>query len=142
LKIALGSDHAGYPLKQEIAEYLRREHYDFEDFGTFSAESVDYPDIGRKVAEAVASGRFARGILVCGSGVGMCIVANKTAGVRAALACNEYMARISRAHNDANVLALGGRVVGPALAEEMVRAFLETPFSGEARHARRVEKIE
>lgn len=129
-------------MKEEIAEFLRREHFDFQDFGTFSTESVDYPDVAREVAEAVAAGKFDRGILICGSGVGVCIVANKVQGVRAALVSEEYTAKVSREHNDANVLALGGRVVGPSLAQAIVKVFLETPFSGDARHAKRVEKIE
>ena len=142
MKIALGSDHAGYLLKEEIAEFLCREGYDFQDFGTFSGEPIDYPDIAREVSEEVAAGRFDYGILICGSGVGVSITANKTAGVRAALASDEYTAKVSRAHNDANVLALGGRVVGASLAMEIVKTFLETPFSGETRHAKRIQKIE
>jgi len=142
LKIALGSDHAGYPLKEEIADLLRREGYDFQDFGAFSEESVDYPDIAREVAEEVASGRAERGILVCGTGIGMCIAANKTRGIRAAHATDEYTARLSREHNDANILTLGSRVLGPAVALEIVRVFLETPFSGDPRHERRINKIE
>ena len=142
MRIALGSDHGGFALKQEITEQLRSENYDFTDFGTFSEESVDYPDIARKVAEAIAAGEFDRGILICGTGLGVSITANKVHGIRAALCTDEYTAKMSREHNNANVLALGGRVVGSELAKEIVRVFLTTGFDPESRHARRVEKIE
>jgi ribose 5-phosphate isomerase B len=142
LKIALGSDHAGYKLKEEIAEMLRSEEFDFEDFGAFSEEPVDYPDIAHEVAEAVVSGSFDRAILICGAGVGMCIAANKVRGIRAALCSDEYTARVSREHNDANVLALGGRTVGPELAKEIVRVWLKSRFDPDTRHARRIAKIE
>jgi len=142
LKIALGSDHAGYRLKEEVAALLRSEGYNFRDFGAFSDEPSDYPDIGRQVAEAVAGGEFDRGILVCGTGVGMSIVANKVRGIRAAVCSHEYTARISRRHNDANVLALGGRTLGPELAKEIVRVWLATEFDPQERHVRRVGKIE
>lgn len=142
MRIALGSDHAGYRLKEEIAELLGSEGREFEDFGVFSEEPVDYPDIAREVAEMVASGRFDRAILVCGTGVGMSIVANKVRGVRAALCSDEYTARVSREHNDANVLALGGRTTGPELAKQIVRVWLNTDFDPQPRHVRRVQKIE
>jgi ribose 5-phosphate isomerase B len=142
LKIALGSDHAGYRLKEEIAEVLRSDGVNFQDFGAFSEEPVDYPDIAREVAEAVSRGEFDRGILICGTGVGMCIVANKIHGVRAALCSDEYTARLSRAHNDTNVLTLGGRTIGPELAKSIVRVWLDTAFDTGSRHAKRVEKIE
>lgn len=139
--VAIGSDHAGYDLKQELVEALRAEGYQVEDFGAFSRESVDYPDIAREVAEAVSAGRFERGILVCGTGIGMSIAANKVPAVRAAACSEPYSAIMARRHNNANVLAVGGRVVGPGLALEIARAFLETDFEHGSRHERRVEKI-
>jgi ribose 5-phosphate isomerase B len=142
VKIALGSDHAGFPLKEAIAEFLRSEKYDFKDFGTYSTDSMDYPDIAREVAEEVASGNFDRGIIICGSGVGVCITANKVRGIRAALCDNSYTARVSREHNDANVLCMGARVIGEDVAYDIVRTWLTTPFSGAERHAKRVAKIE
>lgn len=142
MKIAVGSDHGGYDLKQEILDTLKSENYEFRDFGTCSTESVDYPDIAREVSEAVASGEYDRGILICGTGVGMCITANKVRGIRAVLSTDEYTARLSREHNDTNVLALGGRVIGPELAKNIVRIWLETDFSTEPRHVNRVDKIE
>lgn len=141
LTIAIGSDHAGYPLKEALVEELRAEGYDVQDFGAFSLESVDYPDIAREVAEAVASGRFDRGILVCGTGIGMTIAANKVKGIRAAACSEPYSARMMRAHNNANVLGIGARVVGPGLATAIAVAFLETEFESGTRHERRVEKI-
>jgi ribose 5-phosphate isomerase B len=142
LRIALGSDHAGFALKEGIAEHLRRTAREFQDFGAFSEESVDYPDIAREVADVIRSGQFDLGILICGSGVGMSITANRQAGIRAALVSDEYTARMSRLHNDANVLVLGGRVVGIELAKSIVDVFVGTAFSGDPRHARRVKKIE
>lgn len=142
MKIALGSDHGGYELKEEIAELLRSENYDFKDFGTFSGAPTDYPDIARAVAESVVAGEYDRGILLCGTGLGVSITANKVRGIRAALCSDEYTARMSREHNNANVLALGGRVVGSELAKEIVRVFLTTGFDPKTRHARRVAKIE
>lgn len=140
--IALGSDHGGYQLKNEIAEMLRTEGYEPQDFGCFSEESVDYPDIARKVGEAVASGTAERGIVVCGTGVGISIAANKVPGVRAALCTDEYTARMSREHNNANILALGARVVGSELAKSIIHAWLETGFDPNTRHGQRVAKIE
>lgn len=141
MRVAIGSDHAGFPLKQAILELLDELGLPYQDFGTTSESSVDYPDYGRAVAEAVARGEYDRGILICGTGIGMSIVANKVPGVRAALCHEPYSARMSRLHNNANVLAMGGRIIGPALAREVVRTFLETEFEG-GRHQRRVEKIE
>jgi ribose 5-phosphate isomerase B len=126
--VIVGSDHAGYELKEKVKQTLDRLGVPFEDVGTHSAR-------------AVAAGRYTRGILVCGTGIGVSIAANRHAGVRAAVACTEETARLSREHNDANVLALGGRTVPPALAERMVEVWLSTPFAG-GRHARRVAKIE
>jgi ribose 5-phosphate isomerase B len=140
MKIAIGCDHAGLPLKEEIKKTLAEAGAQVQDLGTTSPESVDYPDYARAVAEAVASGRADSGILVCGTGIGMSITANKVAGVRAALCHDAYTARLAREHNDANVLCLGGRVIGPGVAADMVRVWLETRFAG-GRHARRVEKM-
>ena len=141
ITMAIGSDHAGYPLKEELRELLEAEGYHPRDFGTFSLESVDYPDIAREVAEAVASGQFERGILICGTGIGMCITANKVPGIRAGACSEPYSAKMSRAHNNANVLCMGGRVVGAGLALEIAQAFLETDFEFGSRHERRVDKI-
>ena len=140
MKIAIGSDHGGYLLKENITRYLNKRKVGFKDFGAYSEESVDYPDIGRKVAKAVASKKFKFGILVCGTGLGMAMVANKVRGVRAAVCHNVYTAKMSRAHNDANILSLGGRVLKKALAKKIVDAFLRTPYEG-GRHLRRVRKI-
>lgn len=142
MKIAIGSDHAGYDLKQELIDLLRADNHDFRDLGTVSGEPVDYPDIAREVSNAVASGEFERGIIICGTGIGVCMTANKIKGIRAALCANEFTARMSREHNDANVLALGGRVIGTELAKAITRVWLKTDFSGEPRHRMRIEKIE
>jgi ribose 5-phosphate isomerase B len=139
--VILGSDHAGFALKEKLKAALDRLGVPWEDVGTRSEESVDYPDFAHQVAEAVASGRFSRGIVICGTGIGVSIAANRHAGVRAALACDENGARLSREHNDANVLALGGRTTDPARAERILETWLNTPFAG-GRHARRVAKIE
>lgn len=140
MKIVIASDHAGLPLKEEVVRVVRDMGEAAEDLGTFNGESVDYPDYGLKVAEAVSSGEADRGILVCGTGIGMCIVANKFPHVRAALCNDLFTARMSRLHNDANVLVLAGRVIGPGLADEMVREWLRTPFEG-GRHQKRLDKI-
>ncbi len=139
-KVIAGSDHAGLALRAAALAAAKGAGFEVEDVGPFSAESVDYPDYARRVAEAVARGQARFGILVCGTGIGMSISANKVNGVRAALCTSEYEARMARAHNDANVLCVGERVVGPGLGEAIVRAFLETPFEG-GRHARRVQKM-
>ena len=139
--VILGSDHAGFALKEKLKETLDRLGVPWEDVGTRSEDSVDYPDFAHQVAEAVASGRFTRGVLVCGTGIGVSIAANRHPGVRAAVACDEDTARLSREHNDANVLALGGRTTDPARAEGILQVWLETPFAG-GRHGRRVAKIE
>ena len=141
MKIAIGSDHGGYLLKEDIKKYLSKSKIGSKDFGAYREESVDYPDIGKKVAKAVASKKFKFGILVCGTGLGMSMVANRVKGIRAALCHNVYTAKMSRAHNDANILCLGGRVLKKALALKIVEAFLKTPFEG-GRHLRRVRKIE
>jgi len=139
--VILGSDHAGFPLKEKLKTVLDRLGVPWEDVGTDSEDSVDYPDFAHRVAEAVGSGRVARGVLVCGTGIGVSIAANRHADVRAALVCDEETARLSREHNDANVLALGGRTMDPALAERILETWLKTPFAG-GRHGRRVAKIE
>lgn len=139
-KLALGADHAGYLLKNELAKKLAAAGYQVSDLGTHTATSVDYPDFGAAVGRAVAAGDADLGILVCGSGIGVAIAANKIAGVRAATCNDLYTARLSRAHNDANVLALGARILGQGLAEEIVEIFLATPFEG-GRHCGRVDKI-
>jgi len=141
MKIALGADHAGYQLKDSLKKLFDEMAISYEDFGTSSGQSVDYPDFARTVAEQVAAGRFDRGILVCGTGVGMAIAANKVAGVRAAPLADTDTARLSREHNDLNVLTLGARVLPESRAREIVKIFLQTPFEG-GRHAARVQKIE
>ena len=138
-KVAIGCDHAGYDLKQEIVAYLRGEGYEILDCGTCSREPVDYPDIAEGVAARVIE-QSIPGIIICGTGVGISIAANKIPGVRAALCDNLYTARLAREHNDANILALGARVIGPGLAVEIVKTFLNTLFSA-GRHQARVEKI-
>lgn len=138
--IAIGGDHAGYHLKEELKTFLRDLGHDWKDFGTDSTQSVDYPDFAEQVARAVVGGQCPRGIVICGTGVGSAIAANKVTGVRAGLCHDTFSARHARLHNDANVLALGARVIGPGLAKDIVVAWLETPFEG-GRHARRVEKI-
>jgi ribose 5-phosphate isomerase B len=139
--ILLASDHAGFELKEYLKKALTRMGVPFEDLGTHSADSVDYPDYARPVAQAVSEGRAERGILVCGSGQGMAMTANRYPRVRAALALDAEMARLAREHNDANVLALGGRLVLPHEADQIVKTWLETPFAG-GRHQPRVQKIE
>lgn len=141
MKIALACDHAGLALKLRIKEYLLKNGYEVADFGTDSDRSCDYPDFALSGAEAVASGVCDRGIFVCYTGIGISIAANKVTGVRCALCTDSTGARLTRAHNDANVLALGGGIVGSALALDIVKTFLETPFSGEEKHCRRLKKI-
>ena len=140
--IALGSDQAGYELKQEIIKYLEENGYEYKDYGSYSKDPVDYPVYGKKVAHAIADGECDKGILICGTGIGISITANKMEGIRAALCTDCFCAEATRLHNDANVLAMGGRVVGPGLAIKIVETFLNTPFSGEERHERRIHLIE
>ena len=140
MRIALGADHAGVELKDALAQLLDELAIPYTDFGTNGPESVDYPDFAAAVAREVASGDYDRGLLVCGSGIGMAIAANKVTGIRAAVATEEESARLSRSHNDANVLALGARLTPPALARQIVTTFLKTPFDG-GRHQRRVDKL-
>ncbi|MFO0751949.1 MAG: ribose 5-phosphate isomerase B [Thermodesulfovibrionales bacterium] len=140
MRIALGSDHAGLDMKREVLSLLQEMGHEQADYGTDTPQSVDYPDFGEKVSRAVAAGEADRGILICGTGIGMSIVANKIPGVRAAL-CNElFSARMSRLHNDANVLVLGGRIIGKDLAREIVRTWMTTSFEG-GRHCDRLRKI-
>lgn len=140
MKIAIASDHAGFELKTKIKNFLEQSGLSVDDFGTFKTESADYPDYGILAARAVANEKADRGILVCGTGIGMSIVANKTKGIRAALCHSKETAELSRRHNDANVLTLGGRILDHQLALEMVEIWLKTPFEGD-RHLRRVKKI-
>ena len=141
MKIALAADHAGFEEKEKIKKTLDSLGVGYDDMGTNSTEPVDYPDYAEKVGEAVASGEYERGILVCGSGTGMAIAANKVPGIRAAVAWNEEIARLSRQHNDANVLSLAARYIPDEEQEKIVKAFLSAKFEG-GRHERRVEKIE
>jgi ribose 5-phosphate isomerase B len=138
--IALGADHAGFELKEALKGWLIDQGYQVLDYGTHSTESVDYPDYAAQVAEAVAVQKVERGVLICGTGLGMAIAANKVAGVRAALCSDLYTARMSREHNDANVLTLGGRLMGPEMAQDILQMWLTTAFAG-GRHRRRVDKI-
>ena len=140
MRIALGADHAGVALKREVARLLDERGIPYTDFGTSSTDSVDYPDFAAVVGREVASGAYERGILVCGTGTGMAMAANKIPGVRAAAPGDETAARLSREHNDANVLALGERLIGPEVARDIVTTFLTTSFGG-GRHQRRVDKI-
>ena len=140
--IAIGCDHGGYYLKQDIIDFLEKNGYEYKDYGTYSDESCDYPVYAKKVAHAVADGECEKGILICGTGIGVCITANKVKGIRAALVHDCFSAKATREHNDANILALGARVTGPGLALEIVKAFLETPFSNDERHIRRIKQIE
>ncbi len=142
MKIAIGCDHGGYLLKQDILIWLEENDYEFEDFGCYNTESVDYPVYAEKVARAVASGECEKGIIICGTGIGISITANKIPGIRAALCGDCFSAEMTRLHNDANILAMGARVVGPGLALKIVDTFLDTPFSGDERHIRRINQIE
>jgi len=140
MRIAIGCDHTGVDLKRALLDSVLREH-DVVDMGTNSTQSVDYPDIAKLVAHAVVRGEAERGILICGTGIGMAMVAGKVKGIRAARCCEPYSAEMSRRHNDANVLCFGARVIGSGMAEKIVEKWLSTPFDG-GRHVRRVEKIE
>lgn len=140
LKLALGCDHGGFKLKEEVIAMLKEKNYEFRDFGTFSEESVDYPAVALEVARAVRDGLYDRGILICGTGIGIGIAANKIQGIRAALCHDTFSAKASREHNNANILTMGERVIGPGLAKDIVSIWLETDFAG-GRHARRVDMI-
>ena len=141
MQIGLASDHGGFELKEELKTFLKAVGVEPIDLGTFSEDSVDYPDFGIRVAEKVSRGELEKGILICGTGIGMSMVANKFPRIRAAVANDLYSSRCSREHNDANILIIGGRIVGKELAKEIVKVWLETPFAG-GRHKRRIEKIE
>lgn len=140
--IALGCDQAGYELKQVIMKHLEDRGLEYKDYGSYSSEPVDYPIYGKKVAQAIVDGECDRGILICGTGIGISIAANKVKGIRAAVCSDCFSAEATRLHNDANILAFGARVVGPGLAEKIVDVFLNTEFSGVERHKRRVDMIE
>lgn len=138
--IAIGSDHAGYLLKADIIKFLENRGLEVKDFGTNGPDSVDYPDFGQAVAEAVSNKECEKGIVICGTGIGISIAANKVPGIRAALCTDSYMAKMSRAHNDANILAIGERVLGPGVVFDIIEAWLDTEFLG-GRHQNRVGKI-
>ncbi|MBU0686557.1 MAG: ribose 5-phosphate isomerase B [Candidatus Margulisbacteria bacterium] len=140
MKIAIGSDHGGYELKEYLKKYLARKRHQTTDFGTFNHDSVDYPDIAKPVGRSVAKKDYHFGILICGTGIGICIAANKVPGIRAAVCHNVYTSQMAREHNDANVLCLGGRVVTKKMALNILKIFLKTKFAG-GRHLRRVRKI-
>lgn len=139
-KVAIASDHAGFALKEDLKK-LFSGRVEWLDLGTHSADSVDYPDYGRAVAEAIARGDIARGVLICGTGIGISIAANRFPQVRAAVCTGATMAHLARSHNDANVLALGARIIGPEVAKDCLAVFLDTPFEGGERHERRVKKL-
>ena len=141
MKVAIGCDHGGYLLKQDILIWMEENDIDYEDMGCFSTESVDYPVFGEKVARAVASGACERGIVICTTGIGISIAANKVKGIRCALCADTLSAELCRRHNDANVLAMGAGIVGPKLATRMAEIFLRTEFEG-GRHARRVALLD
>jgi len=141
MRIAIGCDHAGFPLKETVAAVVKMAGHEPLDLGTYNTDRVDYPDYAKKVAKAILEGRAERGILVCGSGVGVCIAANKIKGIYAGVCHDTYSAHQSVEHDDMNVLCLGARIIGPEIASEIVRAFLGATFSGEERHKRRVAAI-
>jgi len=140
--IALGCDHGGFDLMQEIMAHLEKRGIAYQNFGTYTKESCDYPEFAKKVANAVVSGECEKGILVCGTGIGISMAANKVPGIRCALCHDCFSAKATREHNDANVLAMGGRVIGPGHALDVVDLFLDTPFSNDERHIRRIQGIE
>lgn len=140
--IAIGSDHGGFELKEKVINHLKEQGMEVKDCGCYNKESCDYPKFGKAVGEAVASGECEKGIVICTTGIGISIAANKVKGVRAALCTDSLCARMTRLHNNANVLALGANIVGPGLALEIADVFLNTEFSGEERHQRRIEMLE
>ena len=140
--IALGCDHGGYELKQEIISYLESKKISYRDYGSFSPEPADYPEYAHRVAHAVVNGECEKGILICGTGIGISIAANKVKGIRAAVCTDCFTAEATRLHNDANMLSIGAGVTGEFLALDIIEKFLDTPFSGEERHKRRIGKIE
>lgn len=141
MKVAIGSDHAGYEMKSEMAKWLYEDDHEITDCGTHSLQSVDYSDFARAVSQEILEGRCALGILLCGTGQGSAMAANKIRGIRAALCNDPYSARLTREHNDANVLVLGARVIGLGVARDCTQAFLQTPFSRGERHERRIAKM-
>jgi len=141
IKIALGCDHGGFELKEKIKGFLEELKIEYKDFGSFSKEAIDYPEIAIKVCSEVQKGNYKQAILICGTGIGMSIVANKMKGIRASLCHDVFSARYTRLHNDANILTMGGRVIGPGLAREIIKTWLDTSFSEEERHIRRLSKI-
>ena len=141
-KIAIGCDHGGFEMKNELVDFLKEMGCEVGDFGLIEKQPIDYPIIAEKVATAVSGGEFELGILVCGTGIGISIAANKVKGIRAAVCSDVVTARMTREHNDANILAMGARIVGPGVAEAMVEAFLTTPFSNGERHIKRIAQIE
>ncbi len=140
--LGIGCDHGGFALMEEVRAHLKKRGTEFKDFGTFGTESVDYPDYAQKVCEAIQKGECDNGILICGTGIGISIAANKMDGIRAALCGDSYSAELTRLHNNANVLCMGGRVIGPDMACKIVDLFLDTPFSEDERHKRRIAKAE
>ena len=140
--IALGCDHGGFDLKEAVKKHLEERGLEYKDFGTYDKTSCDYPEFGRAAAEAVASGQCDRGIVICTTGIGISIVANKVPGIRCGLCSEKTSARLTREHNDANMLAMGGGIIGTVQALEIVDTFLDTSFSGEEKHKRRISKIE
>ncbi|MBO5387019.1 MAG: ribose 5-phosphate isomerase B [Lachnospiraceae bacterium] len=140
--LALGCDHGGYELMQEVKAHLTKRGFEFKDFGCYSTDSVDYPEYAKKVAHAVADGECELGILICGTGIGISIAANKVKGIRAALCSDCFSAQATKEHNNANILAMGARTIGPGLALKIVDTFLDTPFSNDERHIRRINMIE
>ncbi len=140
--IALGCDHGGYALMHEVKKHLEARGLEYKDLGTYSETSVDYPIYGKLVANAVANGECEKGILICGTGIGISMTANHVKGIRCALCHDVFSAKATREHNDANILAMGGRIVGPGLALMIVDTFLDTPFSNDERHIRRIKMIE
>ncbi len=139
--IGIGADHGGYELKNEVISYLEKNGYEYKDYGCYDSNAIDYPDVAEPLARNVAEGKIDKGILICGTGIGISIAANKVEGIRAALCHDVFSAEATRLHNDANILAMGGRVVAGGLAIKIVETFLNTDFSGDERHARRIEKI-
>ena len=140
--IALASDHGGYELKCRLIRHLEERGLSYHDYGCYSTESCDYPDFAKQAAKAVADGECEKGVVICTTGIGISIAANKAKGVRCALCADSYSAKMTRLHNDANMLAMGAGIVGPNLALEILDVFLDTPFSEEEKHARRVAKLE
>jgi RpiB/LacA/LacB family sugar-phosphate isomerase len=141
MRIAVGADHAGYPLKVDVVRFLEEQGHEVTDLGTYSTDPVDFPEYARQVGQAVQLGKADRGVLVCGSGVGACVAANKLRGIRAALCHDTYTAHQGVEHDDVNVLCLGGRVVGPALTYDILRSWLTARYLGTGRHKRRVDQI-